>query len=208
MGRLSHRSFLCLCERSRHDEKIYFERRFYGLDSVEVGSYSSGVQEYAYIHDEDNIPETFMEMPFLEAFSKEHLDQVLHASAFLDCEEGDVIINEGDEASRIFILLAGEVAVMKGGEQLVKMDQVGDIFGELAALEDEVRSASVVASQKSLCLAVDQKFLEHVLPKGDNAPFYAALYEFIAKLTTKRLKATSAYLAQIDTELRALKAAK
>ena len=159
-----------------------------------------------YVHDEDDIPETLMEVPFLEAFTKDHLDQVLHASAFIECDPGDVIIAEGDEASRIFILLAGEVAVVKGGDQLVTMDQTGDIFGELAALEDETRSASVVAVKDTFCLAVDQKFLEHVLPKEDNAPFYAALYEFIAKLTTKRLKATSAYLAQIDMELRELKA--
>jgi len=163
------------------------------------------VQEYAYIHDEDEIPETLMEVPFLEAFSKDHLDQVLHASAFLDCDPGDTIINEGDAASRIFILLAGEVAVMKGGEQLVTMDQVGDIFGELAALEDEQRSASVVATKTSFCLAVDQKFLDHLMPKDDNAPFYAALYEFIAKLTTRRLKSTSAYLAQLDTEVKDLR---
>ena len=177
-----------------------------GLDTGQPESYISTVQEYAYIHDEDDVPETLKEVPFLEAFSKEHLDQVLHASAFIECEPGDVIIAEGDEASRIFILLAGEVAVVKGGDQLVTMNQTGDIFGELAALEDEVRSASVVAVKEAFCLAVDQKFLEHVMPKDDNAPFYAALYEFIAKLTTKRLKATSDYLAEIDMELRRLKA--
>ena len=44
------------------------------------------------------------------------------------------------------------------------------------------------------------------MPKEDNAPFYAALYEFIAKLTTMRLKATSDYLATVDMELRSLKA--
>ncbi|MDF1825219.1 MAG: cyclic nucleotide-binding domain-containing protein [Verrucomicrobiales bacterium] len=180
---------------------------FSPLDRRGAKSYISSVQEFAYIHDENNVPETLMEVPFLEAFSKEHLDQVLHASAFIECDPGDVIIAEGDEASRIFILLAGEIAVMKGGDQLVKMNQTGDIFGELAALEDEVRSASIVAVKEAFCLAVDQKFLEHVMPKDENAPFYAALYEFIAKLTTKRLKATSAYLATIDTELRALKKA-
>jgi len=163
------------------------------------------VQEYAYIHDENDVPETLMEVPFLEAFTKEHLDQVLHASAFIECDPGDVIIAEGDQASRIFILLAGEVAVVKGGDQLVTMNHTGDIFGELAALEDEVRSASVVAVEESFCLAVDQKFLEHVLPKEDNAPFYAALYEFIAKLTTMRLKETSRHLAEIDMELRQLR---
>ena len=44
------------------------------------------------------------------------------------------------------------------------------------------------------------------MPKKENPAFYAALYEFIAKLTTMRLKATSAYLAKVDMELRALKA--
>ncbi len=163
------------------------------------------MQEYAYIHDEEHVPETFQDMPFLESFSKEHLDQVLHASAILQCEPGDVIIQEGDEASRIYILIGGTIAVVKGDDEIVVMDTVGDIFGELAALEDEVRSASVVAKDKAFCLAVDQKFLEHMMPKEENAEFYASLYEFIAKLTTKRLKATSAYLTQIDEELRAAK---
>lgn len=163
------------------------------------------MQEYAYIHDEDDVPATLLEVPFLEAFTKEHLDQVLHASAFIECDADDIVIAEGDEASRIFILLAGEVAVVKEGKQLVRMSQAGDIFGELAALEDEVRSASIVAVKPSFCLAVDQKFLEHILPKAENPAFYACLYEFIAKLTTKRLKATSQYLAKLDGELRQLR---
>lgn len=165
------------------------------------------MQEYAYIHDEDDIPAPLLEVPFLEAFSKEHLDQVLHASAFIEYDPGDVVIAEGEEASRIFILLNGEVAVVKGDRELVRMNHPGDIFGELAALEDEVRSASVVAVKESFCLAVDQKFLEHILPKEDNPAFYACLFEFIAKLTTKRLKATSQYLAKLDEELRQLKEA-
>ena len=81
------------------------------LDSGTLKTYNSAVQEYAYIHDEGDIPAPLLEVPFLEAFSKEHLDEVLHAAAFIECEPGDVIIAEGDEASRIFILLAGEVAL-------------------------------------------------------------------------------------------------
>ncbi len=146
-----------------------------------------------------------MEIPFLESFSKDHLDQVLHASALIEGEDGDILINEGEEASRIFILLVGTVAVEKDGDRIVEMNTVGDLFGELAALQDEVRSATVVSVGKTLCLAVDQRFLEEDLPREDNEPFYAALFEFIAKLTTKRLKATSAYLAKVDQELRELK---
>ena len=162
------------------------------------------MQEYAYIHDEDKVPKTFKDMPFLESFSERHLEQVLDACTILKCDADDVIIKEGDAATRIYILISGEVAVVKGGDEIAVMSSIGDIFGELAALEDEVRSASVVSKTESYCLAVDQKFLEHSMPKESNPRFYASLYEFIAKLTTKRLKATSDYLAQVDEERRSL----
>lgn len=165
------------------------------------------MKEFAYIHDEGNVPDTLRKIPFLEAFSEEHLNDVLHSSAIVECDPGDIIIAEGEDASRIFILLGGEVDVVKDGNTLVTMDSVGDIFGELAALEDEVRSASVVARTQAFCLAVDQRFLEYAMPKEDNPRFYASLYEFIAKLTAKRLKATSQVLARVDKELRELKQA-
>ena len=165
------------------------------------------MKEFAYIHDETNVPDTLRNVPFLESFSEEHLNDVLHSSAIIECDPGDVIIEEGEEASRIFILLAGEVGVVKNGDTLVTMNNTGDIFGELAALGDETRSASVVAQDKTFCLAVDQRFLEHMHPKDDNPAFYAALYEFIARLTSKRLKATSEVLAKVDKELKDLKAA-
>lgn len=167
--------------------------------------HSPSVKEFAYIHDEENVPDTLRNVPFLESFSKDHLDDVLHSSAIVECDPGDVIIEEGEDAARIFILLAGEVDVVKDGDVLVTMSTIGDIFGELAALEDEVRSASVVARSKAFCLAVDQRFLEYAMPKEDNPSFYAALYEFIAKLTSKRLKATSEVLARMDREVRELK---
>jgi len=163
------------------------------------------VKEFAYIHDEGHVPDTLRQVPFLESFTEEHLNDVLHSSAFLECDPGDVIIAEGEEASRIFILLAGEIEVVVGGDVVAKINTIGDIFGELAALQDETRSASVVSKSKTFCLAVDQKFLEFQKPKEDNPTFYAALYEFIAKLTAKRLKATSEHLAQVDKELRDLK---
>lgn len=163
------------------------------------------VKEFAYIHDDAAMPDELRKVPFLESFSEEHLNDVLDASAVLECEPGDAIITEGEEATRIFILLAGELEVIKDGDLLTTLSSIGDIFGELAALEDETRSASVVAKTKAFCLGVDQKFLEHMIPKADNPSFYAALYEFITKLLARRLCTTSKYLATVDKELRELK---
>lgn len=153
------------------------------------------------------MPDELRQIPFLESFSEEHLNAVLDASAVLECEPGDAVVTEGADATRIFILLTGELEVIKDGDTLTTLSSIGDIFGELAALEDETRSASVLAKSKAFCLAVDQKFLEHMMPKDENPSFYAALYEFIAKLLARRLSATSQYLACVDKELRELKKA-
>jgi len=153
------------------------------------------------------MPDELRQVPFLESFSEEHLNDVLDASSILECEPGDTIVTEGDAATRIFILLTGELDVVKDGDTLTTLASTGDIFGELAALEDETRSADVVAKTKAFCLAVDQKFLEHMKPKEENALFYAVLYEFIAKLLARRLSATSQYLASVDKELKEMKKA-
>ncbi len=165
------------------------------------------MKEFAYIHDEGHVPDSLRHVPFLESFSEDHLNDILHSSAFVECDPGDVIIAEGEEASRIFILLAGEIEVIVEDDVVATIDKTGDIFGEMAALADEPRTASVVSKSKTFCLAVDQKFLEYQKPKADNPKFYAALYEFIAKLTARRLKATSEQLAKADKQLRDLKAA-
>ncbi len=154
------------------------------------------------------MPDELRQIPFLESFSEDHLKDVLNASAVLVCEPGDSVISEGADATRIFILLTGELEVVKDGDTLTVLSSIGDIFGELAVLEDETRSATVMARTKAICLAVDQKFLEHMLPKAENASFYASLYEFITKLLARRLVATSEYLATVDKELRAIKSAR
>jgi len=65
----------------------------------------------------------------------------------------------------------------------------------------------VVANTKVVCLAVDQKFLQDIKPRDEHPAFYAALYEFIARVTAGRLEITSRKLAVAEKEIRELKEA-
>jgi CRP/FNR family cyclic AMP-dependent transcriptional regulator len=163
------------------------------------------MQELAYIHDENNVPEGLAEVPFLQAFSQGDMDDILNSSSIIECDKGDIVLEEGKSAHRIFLLLSGELDVMKNGERLATMTDSGILFGEMAVLADEHRSANVVATRKSYCLAIDHKFLEDIRPKEQNPAFYAALYGYIAKVTAERLKSTSAELARVEGELEELK---
>jgi len=69
------------------------------------------------------------------------------------CQKNTVVINEGDEANSLYIILEGEVKVFlsnKDGREIIINTQVaGDHFGELALLDNAPRSASVMTTMKS-----------------------------------------------------------
>ncbi len=163
------------------------------------------MQEFAIIHEHGQVPDTLRAVPFFGSFNDEQLDDLLNSSSYLECEEGDVIIHEGAIDTRIYILLSGAVEVRKGDKSVATITRAGEVFGELAVVNEDRRSATVAAAKPTVCLAVDQKFLQDMKPRDEDPGFYAALYEFIARITAARLHATSRRLAQVELELRELK---
>jgi len=163
------------------------------------------MKEFAYIHEHGRVPDALRTLPFLGSFDDQQLDDVLDSSNYVQCEPGDVMIDEGAIDSRIYVLLSGEVEVRRGGKLLASIARTGEVFGELAVVNEDRRSASVIARTPVVCLAVDQKFLQDIKPREEYPAFYAALYEFIARLTAGRLEATSHKLAEVQNELRRLK---
>lgn len=166
------------------------------------------MKEYAYIHEEGRLPAPLNSVPFLNSFSDEQLDDVLTSSSLLQCDKEDVIIQEGTIDSRIYILLNGELEVRVGGKKVASISRVGEVFGELALVNQDKRAASVIASSRALCLAVDQKFLQDIHPREEDPAFHAALFEFVARLVAKKLDSTSRRLAEVEKELRTLKESK
>jgi CRP-like cAMP-binding protein len=163
------------------------------------------MKEFAYIHDEKQNPSPLRAVPALASFSDDQLDDVLNSSSLLQCEPGDHIIKEGSIDSRIYVLLSGELEVRVGGKKVAAITRIGEVFGELALVNQDKRLASVIASVKSVCLAVDQKFLQDIHPREEDPDFHAALYEFVARLVVRKLEATSRRLAEVEKELKLLR---
>jgi len=61
------------------------------------------------------------------------------------------IVREGSNGTALYIVLSGEGRVERGGERLGSV-AAGDFFGELALIEEEPRSASVIAATETECL--------------------------------------------------------
>jgi CRP/FNR family transcriptional regulator, cyclic AMP receptor protein len=159
------------------------------------------MKEFAYIHEEGKLPELLANIPFLESFTAGHLNDILYSSYFIQCDPGDKVIEEGQQDERIFILLTGALEVEKGGEIIAVINQAGEVFGEMAVVSGERRIATVTAQQSTLCLVVDQRFLNELKPAQTNASYYAALYGFLSRVMASRLKAAAALITKLEREL-------
>lgn len=163
------------------------------------------MKEFAYIPDEGQAPATLRAMPLLDSFTEEQLDEVLGSTSLLQCDPGDTIIKEGTFGSRIYILLSGTLDVLVGGKKVASITKAGDVFGELAVVNRDKRLATVVAAGKAACLAIDQKFLQDIHPREEDPAFYAALYEFVARVIARKLSDTSRRVAELEKELRQIR---
>ncbi|MFB6357036.1 MAG: cyclic nucleotide-binding domain-containing protein [bacterium] len=60
-------------------------------------------------------------------------------------DRGEVICEEGDTGNELYVLLKGELQVLKESQMVARLDKPGLIFGEMATLMDGHRTATVKA---------------------------------------------------------------
>jgi hypothetical protein len=73
-------------------------------------------------------------------------------------EQGEVLVRQGGPADKFFIVVDGEVEVVReedGGEQRIGLFGPGGFFGEMSIMRDTPRSATVRATRPSRLLTLD-----------------------------------------------------
>lgn len=152
------------------------------------------------------ILEKLKSIPFLQSFKRDYLSEILAKSRIRQYNEDELIIPEGQYDKSIYILITGEIKVMKQGQELARMKHSGDIFGELAMINDDVRSASVYAHQLSHCLIIDTSTFNSMNDE-EKAAIYSVIYRIFAEILADRLRDTSEELARTQDELKQTKEA-
>ncbi len=87
-----------------------------------------------------------------------------HVRAF---NAGAVIFKEGDEGSEMYIIIQGLVEIRKGtgasSSKILTTLKKGDMFGEMAIIEKQPRSATAVAVQPTKALVLNEKLYDSMI---------------------------------------------
>lgn len=114
-------------------------------------------------------------------------------------EPGENVIEEGDTSQEMFVVLGGELEVLKqsrsGREIAVALIGPGDWFGEMSILDVQPRSATVRAVAPSLLLRITAEDVERLFYRRD-LKAYAILMMNIARELSRRLRVADGLVAQ------------
>ena len=73
-------------------------------------------------------------------------------------DPGEAVLTEGEMGDELYIVVAGEVKVMRGGEEIARRGE-RTVFGDLAALDPEPRNASVIATKPTQVMRLSNEHL-------------------------------------------------
>ncbi|WP_332688754.1 Crp/Fnr family transcriptional regulator [Devosia sp.] len=105
---------------------------------------------------------------------------------------GTVMLPEGERLGRLYVLVEGQVEVIRERTQVTHVDEPGSIFGEMAVLLDMPHSATVKALS-----AVTAYEIPDALTFLDSRPEFAL---HIATMLARRLYYTTSYLVDLQQQ--------
>ena len=107
-------------------------------------------------------------------------------------KKGELIIKEGERDGRLFVIISGKVEIIKGlgsqNEKSLRILKPINYFGEMALLDDYIRTASIVAMEDTEILSLDQWNIREEIRK------YPSIAIELLQTLSRRIRAAEEHL--------------
>ncbi|HLY24706.1 MAG TPA: cyclic nucleotide-binding domain-containing protein [Aggregatilineales bacterium] len=97
------------------------------------------------------------------------IDLFKHSDDFVTFDAGKTIFQVGDNGDLMYVILEGEVNILIHGTQVTTL-KTGDVFGEMALIDNHIRSATAIAKTKTKLVPINQKRFQFLIQQ---TPYFA-----------------------------------
>jgi CRP-like cAMP-binding protein len=92
-------------------------------------------------------------VPLFSELSPDEVQQIALLFKERHFAAGETVVKEGSEGAAFFVIDSGEAAVSVAGKDRAAL-QPGDHFGEIALIDEGVRSATITATTELVCFGL------------------------------------------------------
>ncbi|NEQ45031.1 MAG: cyclic nucleotide-binding domain-containing protein [Leptolyngbya sp. SIOISBB] len=147
----------------------------------------SSSRRFFYHHRQEETSEILDEIAHVEMLhnlSPSEVQAIIPLLKPLSVEPGTTLCEEGTPGDAMFIILSGEADIYKGPQLMAQLG-TGEMFGEMALLTGEERSASVVASTPMKLYELDKSDFDGMLTRSPH------LASGLSRILARRLRETT-----------------
>ena len=140
-------------------------------------------------------------MPIFGGISEDILTFIVNVAPTAEVPKGEFFFKEGDEASSMFVLHQGKVAVLKtwdGHDYLLRYLEPSDCFGEMSLMDLFPRSASVTAMEDSAAMEISYAVLHEIQER--DLEQYVLLQMNMGREVSRRLREANLQLFKTKVE--------
>ncbi len=133
---------------------------------------------------------------FFSDFDDEEIMEIFKLSSRDSFDEGKIIFEEGATGNKMFIIIEGKVKIFqrdgRGNEVEIAVLEDGDCFGEMAIIDNSPRSASAMAMEETVVVAINEIVLRVTRPE-----LCVKLYKNLASIISEKLRHSDRRLQEI-----------
>lgn len=101
-------------------------------------------------------------VPMFSNLSNRQLIEIAKHAQQVAVKAGEVLAKQGSKGWEFFFIIEGKAQVQKDGKAIRKLTS-GDFFGEISLIDQEPRTATVIADTDMILLVVDTRSFAHLL---------------------------------------------